>query len=314
MKILSLTFITELLHQNLLVKLQTNKSYYLTFLVLSIGAYAWTRPLGRHPGTGRQATTSIQTIFVLWLLSATFYHLPPTFYHLLGFDARSQLSLLIVVFVSTLPVLSLVLTIVSWISWLTTLTLKRKSTLDTILLLLINSFAISLSTSSYYALCGNEQQNAIQSMKHYICLTPIAADSFPNFASFMLYGETPAAAAVVTSTHPSSNDSPNSSSQPIISPVLTVWITLVLLQFFNIICEAASKASIPISQNSQAGNMEASHQRISASRRMRGSRRDQEASTSTSSHTKIKRPIQKPPRALPSLSSLSSSTPFIDKV
>lgn len=170
--------------QSLLKLLLHNKRYYITFLVLSLCAWAWTGPLGRHHGHRHSRETrpftSIQAIFVLWLLSAVFYHLPPTFHHLLGFDARSQLSLLIVVFISTLPILSIQHSCTSWTSWALGVPFKKESTIQTLALLTVNSFAVSLFTSSYFALCGNEQRLFVSRL---VCLRPIPADSYPNFSS-----------------------------------------------------------------------------------------------------------------------------------
>ncbi|GFR41995.1 hypothetical protein Agub_g2809, partial [Astrephomene gubernaculifera] len=133
-------------------------------------------------------------------------------------------------------------------------------------LLLLNSMIIAAACSTYHSFCGNgalQLRPDTPALKSALCarwLPPITTTAYPRFASWMLYGEgssadstTTAALAAngTTSQLNSSTSSSNSSTSSIppgaggglrevpagevLSPVFTMWITLVVLYIANIL-------------------------------------------------------------------------------
>ncbi len=79
------------------------RKYYLLFGALCFFAYSWARPYIRKGfGSASQGYLNFYALYITWLCSAVFYHLPSL--AALGLDAKADTSLLIVVFLATLAV------------------------------------------------------------------------------------------------------------------------------------------------------------------------------------------------------------------
>ncbi|KDD75103.1 hypothetical protein H632_c869p0, partial [Helicosporidium sp. ATCC 50920] len=92
--------------QKVVSKYHLNRKWFLLFGATGGFAYLYVRPLIRRSlGSASNARVNWNTIYILWLMGALFYHVPPL--ASLGLDVRGDLSMALTVFLLSLVVLAL---------------------------------------------------------------------------------------------------------------------------------------------------------------------------------------------------------------
>ncbi|GFR41996.1 hypothetical protein Agub_g2810, partial [Astrephomene gubernaculifera] len=90
--------------QGLIARNQLNRKWLLLYGVLCIFAYLYARPFIRVGlWSAKRGYINFSTLYIVWLCSAVFYHLPSL--EQLGLDVRADVSMLIVAFLSSLAAL-----------------------------------------------------------------------------------------------------------------------------------------------------------------------------------------------------------------
>ncbi|GIL77238.1 hypothetical protein Vretifemale_6729 [Volvox reticuliferus] len=177
------------------------------------------RSLSISPSHATSGYINFSALYIVWLCSAVFYHLPSL--EQLGLDIRADVSMLIVAFMSSLAALSLLAGLHK--AAVSLRLLPRRAYLPAIasarsgvspgsgargpagyadsglrelwILLLLNSMIIAVACSTYYSFCGNGTLvvgEGTPAFKVAVCakwLHPILTADYPRFASWMLYGE-----------------------------------------------------------------------------------------------------------------------------
>eukprot|EP00198_Chlamydomonas_reinhardtii_P006217 XP_001695553.1 predicted protein [Chlamydomonas reinhardtii] len=210
--------------------------------LLCLFAYMYARPFIRVGlGSAKRGFINFSTLYIVWLCSAVFYHLPSL--ASLGLDVRADVSFLIVVFLASLAFF--------------------RGLRELWVVLLLNAAIIAVACSTYYTFCGNGRfvvsPGRTPPLKAAVCskwLHPILTSEYPRFSSWMLYGEgsglgldmgNATAAGGGSSRNGSSSSSSSSGSGSfisvdfpldgegvkdvpagdVLSPVFSMWVTLV---------------------------------------------------------------------------------------
>ncbi|GLI59475.1 hypothetical protein VaNZ11_001358 [Volvox africanus] len=206
--------------QGLLERNQLNRKWLLLYGILCIFAYLYARPFIRVGlGSAKRGYINFSALYIVWLCSAVFYHLPSL--EQLGLDIRADVSMLIVAFMSSLVALSLLAGLHT--AAVSLRLVPRRANLPAVasagvgsspgagargppgyagsglremwILLLLNSMIIAVACSTYYSFCGNGTlvvDESTPAFKVAVCakwLHPILTADYPRFASWMLYGE-----------------------------------------------------------------------------------------------------------------------------
>ncbi|GAB4822190.1 hypothetical protein N2152v2_009236 [Parachlorella kessleri] len=243
-------------------------------------AYLYVRPLIRKRlGSASRGYINWGSVYIGWLISAVFYHMPSL--QSMGVDVKADISLLLTVFLLSLAILGVLqggyeLAVLFKLvdPWLAVEGGAREAWA----IVVLNSMTLALACSTYYNFCGNAGNRGAGSsaggagagaaapLKELVCrrwLPPVTTFQHPAFSSWVLYGESGSAGAVEAVGAVGSNATcPAESlgranlssgeggfcleglgaSQPeyaghIISPVFTMWLTLVMMFGVNCLVE-----------------------------------------------------------------------------
>mmetsp|Transcript_31178 Transcript_31178/g.92977 ORF Transcript_31178/g.92977 Transcript_31178/m.92977 type:complete len:1354 (-) Transcript_31178:1870-5931(-) len=213
--------------QSLLSRLHMNRKYYVLFGALCFFAYTWARPYIRSGfGSASRGVINFHSLYIMWLCSAVFYHLPSL--EALGLDAKADTSLAIAVFIATLTALGVVHGVHElggvlglWRSCVMSarryqqvrgavpsssaavnsgdVTLRPSmSVWHVASLLLLNSATITIACTTFHSFCGNggaapEWGDSLSDLvRQTVCgslLRPIPTALYPEFSAWMLSGE-----------------------------------------------------------------------------------------------------------------------------
>ncbi|KAL6745958.1 hypothetical protein V8C86DRAFT_2959352, partial [Haematococcus lacustris] len=268
--------------KSVLERYQGVKRWWGFTALLAFFAYLYVRPYIRIGlGSASRAYINYSALYIAWLCGALFYHLPSL--ETMGIDIKADVSMLIVVFLSSLVVLSLLMALHYGAVRLRLLRPQPCAALGTAArtvsgLLLLNSASLALACSMYHSFCGNglageDGRSAATGLRSQLCakwLHPLTTQQYPTFSAWMLYGEGSPGAAGNSSSHEGvgggaavrppriiSIDFPLDGlgqvavqAGSVLSPVLTMWITLVVMFIANSVADYAAASTL------QAGTMQ----------------------------------------------------------
>ncbi|MEW5320472.1 MAG: hypothetical protein WDW38_011542 [Sanguina aurantia] len=190
-----------------LEKYHFNRRWYFLAGIMSFFVYVYVRPFMRgRLGSASRSYISSYSLYVLWLCGAVFYHLPS--FNALGIDIRTDLSMLIVVFLCTMMVGRLSHNTADGVRMGVRGQQQSRSGCcppacspptarlkDVALLLAINAMLLAVSCSTYHSFCGNgiaatTPAHDTTMLKHAVCrewLPPILTSQYPKFSAWMIY-------------------------------------------------------------------------------------------------------------------------------
>lgn len=223
-------------------------------------------------------------MYIAWLLSAVFYHMPSL--DSMGIDIKADISLLLTTFLLSLCVLGLVqaaygLAVLFKLAdpWLLSATDGARAAWPVVVL---HSMTLAVACSTYYSFCGNAATAADGSggggssgayVKELVCgrwLPPVTTTEHPAFSSWVLYGEPTGAASSSNSTCPAASNggefgadwsnssgtcapqraalieslAVSASASQAISPVFTMWLTLIMMFGANCLADYQATAIV----------------------------------------------------------------------
>lgn len=246
---------------------------------MCFSAYLYVRPLiRRRLGSVSSGYINWTTVYAVWLCAAVFYHLPS--FNSMGLDVRSDLSMLLTVFLLSLLVLgalsALHETAVAFRLVAPRLVDANSGARHVFTLVILNAMTFAIACSTYYSFCGNAAASAnAQSglggasaadiLRASICskwLHPVSAVRHPAFSAWVIYGEAAgnasSAAALVEAAMPPPLEAPavlnvdipldGRGAVPLpaaeaISPVFTTWLTLFAMFIANCVADYAAAAT-----------------------------------------------------------------------
>ncbi|BDA40538.1 hypothetical protein COCOBI_01-1910 [Coccomyxa sp. Obi] len=198
------------------------------------------------------------SLYIGWLCSAVFLHLPS--FKALGFDVRTDVSMLLTIFLLSCLVLGALHAIHSLCVFFHLLSprlhVATGALSGTTSIILLNSMNLAVACSTYYSFCGNaaavgsdaKASGAAGGFRAAVCtkwLRPINMREHPAFSSWVIYGEGAGVGLASDASNAFANaylnvDIPldgigliSIPAAEIISPVFTLWITLVIMYIVN---------------------------------------------------------------------------------
>ncbi|KAK9835056.1 hypothetical protein WJX81_007542 [Elliptochloris bilobata] len=255
--------------QGVLQRYALNKKWYYLYGATCFFAYLYIRPLIRRGlGSASAGYINFYAVYIGWLCSAVFLHLPS--FQALGIDIRTDLSVLLTIFLLSLLVLGalhachlLAVGVGAAAPGGARGAAGRKEALS---LILLNSMSLSVACSTYYSFCGNAAATLAEGgapaagaagraidggLRAALCrkwLHPIGMREHPAFSSWVIYGEGAAEAAgacgagnatcgltgLLAVDVPLDGRGPTAiPAAETMSPVFTLWITLVAMYLVN---------------------------------------------------------------------------------
>eukprot|EP00879_Flechtneria_rotunda_P021371 GHRR01022526.1.p1 GENE.GHRR01022526.1~~GHRR01022526.1.p1 ORF type:complete len:400 (+),score=129.69 GHRR01022526.1:397-1596(+) len=187
--------------QSIVDKYHFSKKWFYLYGVLCCFAYLYLRPFVRRGlGSAHRGFLNFYSLYIVWLCSALFCHLPSL--EALGFDIKADVSLGLSIAASSLLVLGVLHGLQAaavHLKWLRpTPGVSRQAAWSCIIL---NSLTLAAACSTYFQLCGNGAPGDSQGsarlagtglLQEAVCstwLAPIPTREYPNFSAWMLYGE-----------------------------------------------------------------------------------------------------------------------------
>ncbi|KAK9862826.1 hypothetical protein WJX84_007158 [Apatococcus fuscideae] len=275
----------------ILERYEINRKWFYLYGATCFFAYLYLRPLiQRQLGSASRGFINYSSVYILWLCGAVFLHLPS--FESLGIDFKADVSVFLAVFLLSLSSLAALhgLHSLAAMSKLITprLLLPDAKHRQMVSVILLNSLSLAVACSTYYSYCGNAAgqkglSSSANDAKAAICgkwLHPVRSQSHPSFQKWMIYGEgswSSNRAEVGNSSLSMLNiDIPldgiglvGMPAAEAISPVFTLWITLVVMYLVN--SAADFSAACTLQASSPAGQRKApsksrkqsSHQRHS---------------------------------------------------
>ena len=217
------------------------------------------RPLiRRRLGSASHGYINWSTVYIVWLCCAVFYHLPSL--ERLGVDVRADLSILLAAFLLTLCVLAavygaheLAVGVKLTDPRLHAPAARPREVWASVFL---NSMSVAVACSSYYSFCGNAADGggaaaaagAADGLRGVVCrrlLHPVTSTSHSAFSQWVLYGEP--AAGSTSSTSAADGDGGYArpgGAAPAISPVFTLWLTLMAMFAMNAVADYWAAATL----------------------------------------------------------------------
>lgn len=190
--------------------------------------YLYARPfIRKRLGSASRGYINWTAVYVIWLLSAVAYHTPSL--ETLGIDIRGDLSLTLSTFLGSLAVLASAQIIHDSLIALRCIKPRLRTSAKVSIkqlwaAVLLNSLTMAVACSTYFSFCGNAVgEHGENSVKNKVCtvwLRPISAVSHPIFQSWVVYQD---------SSCNENNNTCASDSNGAISPVFTMWLTLVMM-------------------------------------------------------------------------------------
>eukprot|EP00873_Tetraselmis_striata_P039964 jgi/Tetstr1/460228/TSEL_005543.t1 len=231
--------------QSILDKYHINRKWFYLYGALFFSAYLYVRPYIRHNiGSAASGRINFYSIYLAWLLSAWVYHLPGI--AALGIDVKADVSLMLLVFFASILTLALLNAAYNLAVSFKLINRRlfnfRSSQADRINIVLVNSMSLAVSCSTYYSFCGNTAESVHTHIES-ICLSlrPVKSSEFPTLSEWVFYGESnnDSVSAVPTAA----GELP-AVAEKIISPVFTLWLTMVALYTANCLADHWACCSI----------------------------------------------------------------------
>eukprot|EP00798_Chlamydomonas_sp_ICE-L_P001343 gene1343-32703_t len=279
--------------QSIIEKYPFARKWFHLYAVLCLFVYMYMLPYIRAGlGPAARGYINYRTVYIIWLCSAVFYHLPSL--EALGFDVKADLSLMLVLFFSTLLISGIYRSLMAVLVYCHILPMfalpYRVLSSGFWSLLILNSANITLSCTVLHSYCvgqrppGSSMWGSIMpegggSMHSAVCgtlLGPILSTDYPKFAAWMTYAPLSNSSLLLyAESIPKLTPHPELKA---IHPILTMWITCFSLYLLTGLADYASISCI------QAHLSEV---------RAGGKGRGDSASSWTASH-RVKRTINKP--------------------
>eukprot|EP00210_Caulerpa_lentillifera_P006894 g6591.t1 len=248
--------------QGVLENYHVSKKWFYLFGILCFFAYWYIQPLIRRGiGSASSGYLNYYSIYIFWLCSAVFYHLPKL--EDMGMDLKADISVMIFVFTVTVLMISLMHGLHRWAvscGYISPFLISPAAEASELrAAIMINSMSLAIACSTYFSFCGNavaEEMNPSSSwMKKSVChgwLEPVEADKYPTFKSWVLYGERGSFEANKTGIDSEvKSNSVLLGTDDVISPVLMVWITLLSMYFVNCVADHLAVREIEVKNISQ---------------------------------------------------------------
>lgn len=241
-------------------KYALNRKWFYLYGAIILFAYLYIRPLiRRRLGSASEGYINYYSLYLFWLGSAVFIHLPS--FQSMGIDVKADISMLLTIFLLSLLILAGLHTLHAVAVFFKLMSaalyspgVGRRSMYT---LVVLNSLTLAIACSTYYSFCGNaglkQKDGSAGEFRAAICnkwLHPVAIRDHPIFASWVLYGEgaglntgQPKAAQILNIDIPFDGlgliSIPASET---ISPVYTMWITLIAM--YTVHCWADYRAAV----------------------------------------------------------------------
>ncbi|KAK2079809.1 hypothetical protein QBZ16_002204 [Prototheca wickerhamii] len=242
--------------QGVVERFNLNRRWYYLFGATCTFAYLYVRPQIRiRLGSASRAQINWSTLYIAWLCSAVFYHLPSL--DSLGIDLRGDLSILLITFLLSVVTLGVAAALhaaalaLGWIHpWL-----AHSSTASVVVLHAMN---LALACSTYHSFCetgaprrprpdaapASAASWAAAALRRVltfssadkspwrraVCerwLAPVPVDAFPAFGAWVIYAD-------------------DSSGPQTVSPIFTLWLTIAAM--LGVTCLADYSASALVHQ------------------------------------------------------------------
>lgn len=253
--------------QGIIQRYHFSKKWFWLYGVMCLFAYLYTRPLIRKRlGSASAGYINWTTVYAVWLCAAVFYHLPSL--DSLGLDVRADVSMLITVFLGSLVALGILSASYGaavLFRLLSPRLFDRAGTREVFTTIILNATTLAIACSSYYSLCGNaaayttttgiprtsasyNNTNTTDSVRLNVCgkwLHPLSAIRHPSFSAWVIYGESSSNTTSTTSVEAGP-------SAQLISPVLTIWLTLFSMTLVNSVADYAAGAAFSAAYSSEA--------------------------------------------------------------
>lgn len=248
--------------QGILQKYELNRKWYYLWGTTCFFAYLYLRPiLSKGLGSASSGYVNPYSVYICWLCGTVFLHLPSL--ESMGFDVKADVSVLLTTFLMSMVVLGLLHAVHSAAVMCQLLSpalynpIAGKHGMTSICLL--NSFNLAIACSTYYGFCGNAGTHGEGgagpggTFKAAICqrwLHPIGMSEHPMFARWAIYGEGAISGVDTSATDLQSSlavDARNFMGKPTndtISPVFTLWVTLVLMYLVNSLADYSAAGAL----------------------------------------------------------------------
>ncbi|KAL3147784.1 hypothetical protein ABBQ32_002515 [Trebouxia sp. C0010 RCD-2024] len=241
-------------------KYALNRKWFYLYGAIIFFAYLYIRPLiRRRLGSASEGYINYYSVYLFWLGSAVFVHLPS--FQSMGIDVKADISMLLTVFLLSLLILGALHAIHAVAVFFKLMSpalyspgAGRKGMYT---LVILNSLNLAVACSTYYSFCGNaglkQKDGSAGEFRAAMCnkwLHPVAIRDHPAFASWVLYGEGAGLGTTQTKGPQILNiDIPfdglgliSIPASETISPVFTMWITLVAM--YTVHCWADYQAAV----------------------------------------------------------------------
>ncbi|KAK9823894.1 hypothetical protein WJX72_006230 [[Myrmecia] bisecta] len=280
--------------QGIIQKYEINKKWFYLYGAIIFFAYLYLRPLIRRTvGSASRGYINFYSVYIAWLCSAVFLHLPG--FQTLGIDVKTDLSILLAIFLLSLVALTVMHGLYALGAFLKVLTPSlynpTAGRTELLSIVFLNSMNLAVACSTYYSFCGNAggggqawSNSLIGDFKAAVCqkwLHPVGSSSHPAFSRWVIYGEAAGHKEPDGAMLPYINvDIPfdglglvGMPAADVISPVFTLWITLVLLYMVNSMADYQAARVMKAAHTSELRKAHGSSSR----RRARRSRRRRSA-------------------------------------
>ncbi|WIA33540.1 hypothetical protein OEZ86_006664 [Tetradesmus obliquus] len=226
--------------QGFVDKYHFSKKWFYLYGALCCFAYLYMRPFVRKGlGSAHRGYVNFYSLYIVWLCSALFCHLPS--FQTLGIDMKADVSLALSIAASSLLVLGLLHGLQLLAIHAKLLAPAPGATRQAVWsCIILNSITLAAACSTYFQLCGNGSVGSTGPLaggsagflQDAVCmryLAPIPTTEYPKFSRWML-----SSLASLVGSLPGGAPEEHGT---VISPVFTMWCTLIALYIINIIAD-----------------------------------------------------------------------------